>query len=200
MKTEYEVVFSNINREETIQKIKEIWWICTKENTLMKRVVFTAPNWWTWSYLRVRDEWNKITCTYKETREWKLDITSVRELETEVWDFDTMVWIYRKLWLTEKSFQESYREIWKIWNEIEFMIDLWPWLNPYIEIEWWNEEIVKKYSEILGFDYSDWLFGSSFQIYEKELGIDFDTMNNLKEITFANFSISHLQNTKTPLY
>lgn len=186
MKIEYEIVFSNINREEVIENIKKLGWRREKENTLMKRVVFDNPRQIEWSYVRVRDEWDKITCTYKEISEWKLDISSVSELETEVWDFDEMVSIFRKLWLIEKSYQEMYREIWKIDNEIEFMIDLWPWLNPYIEIEWCNEEIVKKYSKILWFNYSDWIFGSSFQIYEKELDIDFETLNNLKEITFTN--------------
>lgn len=187
MKTEFEVVFSSIDRENTIKKIKDLGWTCTKENTLMKRVVFENPTLLKDSYLRVRYEWDKITCTYKETREGKLDITSVSELETEVGDFDTIANIFRKLWIRQKSFQEMYREIWQINNEIEFMIDQWPWLKPYIEIEWESEEIVKKYSKMLGFDYEEWLFGSSFQIYEKELGIDFDTMNRMEEITFEGF-------------
>jgi len=151
----------------------------------MKRIVFdTTVQWGKNSYLRVRDEWDRVTCTYKEQKEWNLDITSISELETEVQDFDIMVKIYKKLWFKEKSFQESYREIWHINDEIECMIDVWPGLEPYIEIEWENEEIVKKYSQLLGFDYNDGIFGSSFQIYEKELGIDFDTMNNLPRITF----------------
>ena len=66
------------------------------------------------------------------------------------------------------------------------MIDLWPWLKPYIEIEWENEEVVKKYSQLLWFNYDDWIFGTSFQIYEKELWLDYDFINWLKEITFDN--------------
>jgi hypothetical protein len=46
MKTEYEVVFINIDRNDIIQKIKDLWWICSKDITLMKRVVFDTPNWW----------------------------------------------------------------------------------------------------------------------------------------------------------
>lgn len=186
MKTEFEVVFTGIDRENIINKIKALNWICIKENTLMKRVVFDNPTKLEGSYVRVRDEWDKITCTYKETRSWKLDINSVSELETVVWDFNEMVNIFKKLWLKAKSYQEMYREIWKINNEIEIMIDLWPGLKPYIEIEWENEEIVRKYSSIFGFNFDDWVFWSSFQIYEKELGIDFDTMNSLEEITFDN--------------
>lgn len=58
---------------------------------MMKRVVFNTPNWWNNSYIRVRDEWDKITTTYKEQKSWDLDITSISELETEVWNFDEMV-------------------------------------------------------------------------------------------------------------
>ena len=186
MKTEFEVVFTEIDREDIINKIKALNWICIKENTLMKRVVFDNPLKIEGSYVRVRDEWDKITCTYKETKSWILDINSVSEIETQVWDFNEMVNIFKKLWLKSKSYQEMYREIWKINDEIDVMIDLWPWLKPYIEIEGANEEIVRKYSEKLWFNFDDWVFWSSFQIYEKELGIDFDTMNSLEEITFDN--------------
>ena len=48
-----------------------------------------------------------------------------------------------------------YREVWEINDEVECMLDIWPGLQPYIEIEGANEDIVKKYSAILGFDYSE---------------------------------------------
>jgi hypothetical protein len=151
----------------------------------MKRVVFET-NTWVGSYLRVRDEWEKITCTYKEEEIWNDSITSIKELETEIKDFNIMVNIFKKLWLEQKSYQETYREIWKINNEIEIMINLWPGLNLYVEKEWKNEYVVRKYSELLWFDYSKWIFGSSFKIYELELGIDFEKINNLEQITFNN--------------
>ena len=151
----------------------------------MKRVVFET-NTWVGSYLRVRDEWEKITCTYKEEEIWNDSITSIKELETEIKDFNIMVNIFKKLWLEQKSYQETYREIWKINNEIEIMINLWPGLNLYVEKEWKNEYVVRKYSELLWFDYSKWIFGSSFEIYELELGIDFEKINNLEQITFNN--------------
>ena len=186
MKTEFEIVFTDIDRDEIIEKIKSLWWIQTKKNTLMKRVIFEHP----WdpkgSYLRVRDEWDKITCTYKKQKPWKLDIHSIQELETVVQDFDIMVNIFRELWLNEKSYQETYREVWEINGEVEIMIDLWPWLKPYIEIEAENEELVKKYSELLWFDYKKGIFWTVFQVYEKECGFDYEFINSLKEITFEN--------------
>ena len=186
MITEFEIVFTSIDKEKIIKKITKLGWICTMENFLMKRVVFINPLDKSNSYVRVRFEWSKTTCTYKNILKWKLDINSIKELETEVNDFDTMVNIFRQLLWKEKSYEENYREIWKINWEIELMIDTWPWLNPYIEIEWKNEEIVKKYSTLLNFDYKEWVFWTAFNIYEKELNIDMETLMSLKNITFEN--------------
>ena len=186
MNTEFEIVFTNIDRDKIIEKVKKIWGIQSKKNTLMKRIVFNNPIVKEWSYVRVRDEWDKITCTYKEIKNWKLDINSVKELETEVKSFDTMVSIFENLWLKAKSYQETYREVWEINNEVELMFDVWPWLDLFIEIEGKSEEIVRKYSKLLWFDYKKWIFGSVDQIYLKELWIQPDIINNLEKITFDN--------------
>jgi len=186
MKTEFEIVFTSIDKEKMREKIKNLWGVCTMEKFLMRRVVFINPLDKNNSYVRIRDEWNKITCTYKNITSGKLDINSIKELETEVKDFDIMVNIFRQLLWKEKSYEENYREVWKINDEIEIMIDIWPWLKPYIEIEWENEEVVKKYSKILGFNYNEWIFGTSFKIYEIELWIDQKTMMRFNEITFEN--------------
>jgi len=183
MKTEFEIVFTSIDKEKMREKIKNLWGICTKKETLMKRVVYDN---WDNSYARIRDEWGKITCTYKEITSEKLDINSVKELETEVWDFDIMKAIFDKMWLKQKAFQETKREIWEINWVIEFMIDTWPWLNPFIEIEWKSEEIVRKYVELLWFNYNDWIFWAVDEVYLKELWIEKNIINNLTEITFEN--------------
>jgi adenylate cyclase class 2 len=169
MITEFEAVFSPVDKEEMREKIKSIWGKCTKVNTLMKRVVFENPINPHHSYLRVRDEWWKITCCMKTVDTWNLHIWSVKELETQVDDFDTMKNMFMWLGLKRKAYQETYREIWEIAREIEIMIDEWPGLRPFIEIEWANEEQVKKYAELLGCDYSEAIFWTVDQIYKKEL-------------------------------
>lgn len=186
MKTEFEIVFREIDRENLLEKLIKIWAKCIKENTLMKRTVFQNPINKKNSYVRVRDEWDKITCTYKEVLPWKLDINSIKEIETEVENYDSMVNIFKKLWLKQKAIQETYREIWSVENKVFFMIDIWPWLKPFIEIEWENEEIVKLYSEKLWFDYKKWLFWAVDQVYYEEFWISHDYINNLEIITFEN--------------
>ena len=90
------------------------------------------------------------------------------------------------MWLKEKAYQESYREIWTINDEIEFMIDEWPWLSPFVEIEWKNEDLVKKYSNLLQFNYEEWIFWAVDEIYFKELWIERNITNNTRVITFKN--------------
>lgn len=184
MKTEFEIVFTSIDKDAIRQKIKKLGWKCTKEEKLMRRVIY---DFWTNKFARIRDEWDKITCTYKEIADWELNIHSVKEIETEVWDFYLMKAIFEKMWLKQKAYQETKREIWEINWEVELMIDTWPWLNPFIEIESKNEEIVKNYVEALGFNYNNWLFWTVDEIYFEELWIDKGYINNLSEITFENY-------------
>jgi len=148
MKIEFEITFMSIDKDNIKEKLKKIWWICVKKEVLIKRIAYDM---WKNAYARIRDEWDKITCTYKEIQTWNLDINSVRELETEIWDFDIMKQILEKMWIKQKAYQETLREVWNINNEVECMIDTWLGLNPFIEIEWKNENIVKKICKIIKF-------------------------------------------------
>ncbi len=186
MDTEFEIVFSWVNHEEMRNKIKKMWGFCIQEKTLMKRAVFSNPVIPEWSFLRVRDEWNRITCTYKEISEGIKDISAVKEIETEVNNMENMISIFENVWLHKKAYQESWRETWKINDEIEIMLDEWPGIKPFIEIEWDSEAIVRKYTKMFWFDYNNWIFGCVDEVYLKELWLSPLIINNLKNITFQN--------------
>jgi len=66
------------------------------------------------------------------------------------------------------------------------MIDEWPGMPPFIEIEWANEAVVKKYSKLLWFDYNEAIFWAVDQVYKKIIWLDEALINNLPEITFEN--------------
>ncbi len=184
MKTEFEIVFDAVNHEIIREQIKKLWWICTQKKTLMKRAIFTNPLIPKGAFLRVRDEGNKITCTYKEILDWVNDINAVKEIETELDNMQNMISIFKSVWLKQKAYQESWRETWKINNEIEIMLDQWPWIKPFIEIEGESEELVRKYVKKFWFKYKQWLFGCVDQVYLKEIWLEPDVLNNLAEITF----------------
>lgn len=47
------------------------------------------------------------------------------------------------------------------------VIDEWPWIDPYIEIEGPSGQAVKSATEQLGFSWSDAVFGHIDAVYER---------------------------------
>ena len=130
--------------------------------------------------------------TIKEIR--GAGINDTFEVELVVNDFDAACTFFEECGMKMKSYQETLREVWTR-DGIEATIDTWPGLKPFVEIEGESEEIVRKASQDLGFDFNDALFGSVDVVYKKELDIPFDIINSLSEITFANPPIKTLQAT-----
>ena len=113
-------------------------------------------------------------------------IEDQKEIELKVDDFDEAVYFLELIGAQKKAYQETKRELWKKDN-IDITIDTWPGLNPLVEIESDNEDDVKKISKELGFDYKKALFCDVSYIYESELGITREIINNnYPELTFEN--------------
>ncbi len=55
--------------------------------------------------------------------------------------------------LREKAYQETYRETWKMLDGTEIMLDEWPGIEPFIEIEGVSEDIVREWVEKFGLSY-----------------------------------------------
>lgn len=71
------------------------------------------------------------------------------------------------------------------WEIVEIVIDHWPMLSPYCEIEWGNEELVQKAAQILWFDVADAFYWSTDLVYQKELWIDPEVINTCENISFG---------------
>ena len=120
-------------------------------------------------FIRIRDEGDKVTlCLKKKTKDlMDATIDSTYEIETTVGDFDTTVELFSVAGWEYTTYQESKRETWVL-DDAEVVIDEWPWINPYIEIEAETEDIVRSVAEKLGFDWAQSVFGSVDVIYNKE--------------------------------
>ncbi len=178
MKIEYEAMFMNINKEEIISKLKEIGAELVKPETLMKRKTYWLPKELEEKdgYFRVRDEdAGKITMTLKLSE--GTGIESDREAEIEVKDFEQACNLVENLGMKQKAFQETKREIWEL-DGVEIMIDTWPFIPTYIEVEGKSEEEVKEVSEKLGFDWGDAKFGTSVVQAAAFYGISAEDINN----------------------
>lgn len=185
MKNEIEATFLSVDKNSMRTKLKEIGFELRIPEYLMRRKTFdfsrVAPGRNKWG--RVRQEFDKVTMTVKETR--GSGINDTYEAELVVNDFDAAETFFEACDIPAKAFQENMREVWAR-DGVEVMIDTWPGLNPFVEIEGASEKTVREVSNELGFDFEKAVFGSIDIVYEKELGIPAETMIRLPKITFAN--------------
>ncbi len=171
MKTEIEVKFANINIEQVRQALTAAGATCVQPMRLMKRALIEEPHHQDeHAFIRIRDEGDKTTLTFKRRADAAAAaIDSVKEVEVEVSDFDKTVTIFSEAGWHYKTFQESKRETWTCDNT-EVVIDEWPWLKPYIEIEGESEAEIKQVAEKLGLSWGDVLFGHIDALYEMQYG------------------------------
>lgn len=184
MHKEIEAKFLNISIPALQARITDSWWILEQPKTLFKRVVFHDPRWDVSSYLRVRDEGNKVTMTYKQVENKDL-LEWVRESEIEVSDFDKTKEILLHMWFSQKAYQETYRETREIYDS-QVTIDERPWLQPFIEIEADSEDKVIHCATSLWFTMSKAVYWSVSEVYIIELGLSATEINSLPIITFDN--------------
>ncbi len=185
MKKEVEAKFLSVNKDLLRVKLKSKGFDLKTPDYMMRRKTFDfsriAPGRNKWG--RVRQESDKVTMTIKEVR--GLGINDTYEVELIVNDFDTAASFLEACGAPVKAFQENMREVW-VRDGVEVMIDTWPGLNPFVEIEGSNEKIVQEISSELGFEFRKAVFGSIDLIYEKEIGIPAETIIRLSKITFSN--------------
>ena len=185
MKNEIEATFLSVNKDSMRTRLIEAGFELKTPEYLMRRKTFDfshiAPGKNKWG--RVRQESDKVTMTIKEIR--GTSINDTYETELIVNDFNIATDFFEACGVHAKAFQENMREVWKR-DGVEVTIDTWPGLNPFIEIEGANQNIVREISDELGFNFEEAIFGSIDLVYEKELGISAQTIIKLPEITFAN--------------
>lgn len=175
---EYEATFYNINPEEIRSKIKGLGGLLIKPKFDQVRTTFTFPKGHEieGGFIRVRDEAGKITMTLKIFKENGL-IDGQKEIELVVDNYENAVNFLKTLGAEDKAIQETKREIWSL-NDVEIMIDWWPFLEPFVEIEGKNESDVRNISEKFGFDWKDAVFDGAAYFYSKKYGLSKDVINN----------------------
>lgn len=184
MNTEIEVKFLHVNHDKVRAKLRELGAVCEEPMRLMRRVALkneamVAKKGW----IRVRDEGNRVTFGYKQADSRNID--GMKEIETTVGSFDDAVAILKQLELDDWSFQESKRESWRL-GEVQVELDEWPWLEPFIEIEALNEELVYDTARKLNFDMKDAVAAdvmSAYRVQYPHLGPD-ALISDLPEVKF----------------
>lgn len=180
MQSEIEATFLDINKEQLRKKLKALGAELLLPETLMRRTVFAIDQ---NSYVRVRDEGNRITMSYKHLNE--LSLSGMKEICLEVSDYQTAIDFLKACGLKPKSEQETYREEWRL-GKVELDIDTWPWIPSFIEIEGASEAEVVKAANQLGYEMADALYGAVDQVYKVYYDVQNDDINLCPEIKFTD--------------
>ena len=152
MQTEIEAKFLNVDIDDIRPKLEAAGAVCEQPMRLMRRVLIEEPHHTAErSFIRIRDEGDKSTLTFKRRTKPDVETTidSTYELETTVGDFDTAVKIFAEAGWNYITFQEAKRETWH-YGDAEIVIDEWPWLRPMVEIEAATEVAVREAADKLG--------------------------------------------------
>lgn len=151
MLREFECSILDINVDEIISKLESLGAI--KVGEYIQRIYvydFFKPEENRWVRLRTNDQ--VTTLTIKDKRDAK-EIGSVKELEFVVEDFEKANEFCETIGLPLINYQEKKRISYEL-DGIEFDIDHWPLIPPYIEVEGKCKEEVLKGLDMLGLDKS----------------------------------------------
>ncbi|MFZ1735608.1 MAG: CYTH domain-containing protein [Candidatus Moraniibacteriota bacterium] len=183
MNIEYEATFTNIEKDDIRERLKTAGAVLVRPEYLQRRIPFFLPNKEDAenSWLRVRDEGDKVTLSLK-TIDGK-NIENQKELCLEVNSFNDAVELLESIGCVRKSYQETKRELWTL-DGVEITLDEWPFLEPFVEVEGRSEDSVRVVSEKLGFDYSKALFCAVGDLYVLKYGIHPDRINILDKLIF----------------
>jgi len=140
---EFETKVLDIDPKSITEKLISLGAV-QKVELFLRRWVFIIQD---REWIRLRDDGHQITLTYK--RKIGSGISETEEIEVEVNNFEETALILSHLGFKESYYQENKR-IPFVLNDTEFMIDTWPGLPPYLEVEANSEEKVLEGLHLLG--------------------------------------------------
>lgn len=184
METEIEAKFPDINATELRARLEEMGATQEHPEVLMRRNNFDYPDKTLdkkGGWIRVRDEGNKVTLSYKQLNDRTLHGT--KEVNVVVNDFNKTCEFLFAVGFERKAEQETKREKWHYKN-VEITIDTWPWIPSFVELESMSEDALKEVAGELGFDWSKAMHGSVETVYQMHYDFTEAEIDSWKTITF----------------
>lgn len=180
MAKEIEVKFLNTNHDEMRAKLNALGAKLKSPKTLYKRINLDFKDnslHKLGSWVRLRDEGDKITLTHKiHKKDEEGQLLKVEEFEITVNSLDQAVSFLESINMKVKTYQENYRENWSLKTQsglVEVALDQWPHVRPHIEIELesGDEESLKEACQALNLDFSEAVNDDICPVYMAEYDI-----------------------------
>ncbi len=184
MKTELEAKWLDINVKQFRLKLKSHGAALVRPEVLMKRKNFDYPDkrlekkggW-----IRVRDEGNRVTLSYKQLQDRSLHGT--KEVEVVVDDFEKASEFFKRIGFVQRGYQETKRESWEF-QQVSITIDTWPWIPPFVELEATDEKTLRSTAAYLALDFSLALHGSVETAYQHYYDVTDADIYSWEQVTF----------------
>lgn len=184
METEIEAKFPDIDADVLRSVLKGKGANLEHPEVLMRRKNYDYPDRRlekTGGWIRVRDEGDKVTLSYKQLNDRTLHGT--KEVNVTVDDFDKACSFLESIGMAAKAYQETRREKWTH-KGVEITLDTWPWVPTFIELEGPTEELVREVAGDLGLDWSKAMHGSVETIYQMHYDFTEAEIDGWGSITF----------------
>jgi adenylate cyclase class 2 len=184
LQIEFEAKFLDIDKDKLRALLKKKGAKLVHKERLMRRNVFDYPDHRLekkGGWIRVRDEGDKITLSYKQLIDRTVEGT--KEIFVNVSDFDAATKLLLEIGLCKDAYQETKREKW-IFNNTEVTIDTWPWIPTFVEIDGSSEEQIKSVANKLNLDWTKALHGSVETAYQNYYDVSEQEVDSWEEITF----------------
>ncbi len=126
MQTEIEAKFLRVDTEQLRARLKSLKAIQNYPERPMRRRSFDYADWRLEKIggrVRVRDEGDKVTMSYKQLSDRTLHGT--KEVNLIINDFEQGTQFLLNIGLVQKAYQETKRELWGL-DGVEITIDTWP--------------------------------------------------------------------------
>lgn len=185
MAIEREIKFLDINLEDMRQVLGAKGATCLRPERLMRRTIFDFPDrrlGLIKAWVRVRDEGDKVTMSYKQFFSESLE--GMTEIELTAPSYEQGCLFLNSLGLTPRSIQESKRETWE-WQGCEIVLDTWPWLPSFMEIEGETERDLMNVVDALGFSWEKGIYGGIVEVFKNYYDVTSDEVNQIEELRFS---------------
>lgn len=183
---EYEAKFLDVDHDWARRELTKLGGVCVAPSRQMRRTNLDYADLRLkkiHSWVRLRDEGDKVTLTFK-TNHSDRRVDGIHELETTVSDYEETLSFLHAIGMVDKSYQETFRESWRVDDDVQIELDRWPWLPPLLEIEGHDEGSVRATAAKLGLDWSSALFGPIHTAYRSIYDVTQDEVNELPQYRF----------------
>lgn len=175
LRIEHELKFTDIDLEPLRQRIIALGGKQLRPRHLLRRRTFDIPGASRGTFIRVRDEGDRITLTLKACQQ----NGEVRELEECVESFSVTATLLEQMGMCPATYEENYRETYVL-EQALITVDTWPGLAPFVEVEAPSASQLTLACQHLQLDVDQGLKGTVDVIYAR-MGID---ITDVKTLTF----------------